>query len=143
MNDNKHANERTNDEITYPNPDETNPAAGDRLNVGEAPVAVGSDNRRDELGDAERAHESERRTLHEEEAVRTGDEDESLRDDSDLQVHDRVQLAIVVVASSGDGTVGEGGTKRAVEPIGLDSNSNEGNPRRYLHVRRESILVRI
>ena len=127
MNDDKHANERTNDEITYPNPDDTNPAAGDRLNVGEAPVAVGSDNRRDELGDAERAHESERRTLHEEESVRTRDEDERLRDDSDLEVDNRMKLAVVVVAGSRRRTAGERDAELVVEPGGTDDNRNESD----------------
>lgn len=58
------------------------------MNLREAPVTVDSDDGRNELGNAEGTHESERGSLHEEEAVRTRDEDERLRDDRDLQVHD-------------------------------------------------------
>jgi hypothetical protein len=68
-----------------------------KTNLGEAPVGVDGDDGRDSLRDAERAEESVRRTLHEEEAVRTSDEDEGLRDDCDLKVDDGVQHTVVVV----------------------------------------------
>ena len=61
-------------------PDDADPAARDAADLGEAPVAVGGDDRRDELGEAERQEEGDRGALHEEEAVRPGDEDEGLRD---------------------------------------------------------------
>lgn len=86
-------------ETTYPNPYDTNPTAGDTMNVGEAPVGISSDNGGDQLSNAEGTHEGERRTLHEEESVRTSDEDEGLRDDGNLEVHDHVKLGIVVVGS--------------------------------------------
>ena len=63
---------------TYPDPDDTDPTTRDRSDVGEAPVTIGGDDRRDELSDTERTEERIRRTLHEEESVRTGDEDQSL-----------------------------------------------------------------
>ena len=114
-------------EVTHPNPDDTNPATRDTLDVGEAPVTVHSDDRRNELRNAERTHESERRTLHEEEAVRTRDEDESLRDDGNLEVDDRVKLGVVVVDSLVS-TAGEGDAELVVEPSRADGNRHEGNP---------------
>ena len=95
---------------TYPNPDDTNPATRDTVDVSEAPVGVDSDDRRNELSQAEGEHEGVRRALHEEEAVRTGDEDERLRDDGDLEVDDRVQLPVVRVD-------GEGSRKRNAELV--------------------------
>ena len=99
------------------------------MNVGEAPVTVGGNDGRDKLRDAEGTHESERRALHEEPAVRTRDEDEGLRDDGDLEVDDRVQLGVVVVARGGDGASREGDTELAVEPVGTDADGNESDPR--------------
>ena len=49
--------------------------------------------------------------------MRTSDEDESLRDDSHLQVNDGV---VVVGAGGGGSTVLEVNTERAVELVGLD-----------------------
>ena len=112
---------------TYPNPDDTNPTTLDRVNVGEAPVTVRSNDGRDELSKAERAEQGSRGTLHEEEAVRTGDEDEGLRDDSNLEVDNGVELGVVVVASSSRSTVSEGDTELAPEEVGTDANSDEGN----------------
>ena len=59
---------------TYPDPNNTDSTTRD---LNEAPVTIRSKNGRDELGDAERAHECCRRPLHKE-AVRTCDEDEGL-----------------------------------------------------------------
>ena len=114
-------------EVTYPNPDDTNPAARDTLDVGEAPVTVHSDDRRDELRNAERTHESERRTLHEEEPVRTRDEDEGLRNDRNLEVHDRVELTVVVV----EGLLSaarKGDTKLILEERRLKNDGDERDP---------------
>ena len=97
------------------------------MDVGEAPVTVGGNDGRDELRDAEGTHESERRALHEEPAVRTRDEDEGLRDDGDLEVDDHVELAVVVV----DGVAAlEGNTELVLEERGLDDGANEGDTRR-------------
>ena len=86
-----------NTNATHPNPDDTNPRARDGLDLGEAPVAVRGDDRRDELSNAERTHQGDRRTLHKEEPVRTRGEDEGLRDDGHLEVDGHVQLAVVVI----------------------------------------------
>ena len=97
------------------------------MDVGEAPVTVGGNDGRDELRDAEGTHESERRALHEEPAVRTRDEDEGLRDDGDLEVDDHVELAVVVV----DGVAAlEGNTELVLEERGLDDGANEGDTKR-------------
>ena len=112
----------------YPNPDDTNPAARDTLDVGEAPVTVHSDDRRNKLRNAERTHESERRTLHEEEAVRTRDEDESLRDDGNLEVDDGVELRVVVVGRLAR-TTGEGRTECIGKPGRADDDRDEGDGR--------------
>ena len=84
-------------EGTYPNPDDADPSSRDASNLGEAPVAVSSDDRRDELGNTECTEEGERWALHEKESVRTGDENKGLRDDGDLKVNNRVELTVVVV----------------------------------------------
>ena len=114
-------------ETTYPNPDDTNPATRDCLDLGEAPVAVRSNDRRDELRDAEGTHEGERRALHEEEAVRARDEDEGLRDDGDLKVDDGVELGVVVAGRRGREAAGEGDTELVVEPSRLDDDRDERN----------------
>lgn len=61
-----------------PYPDDTDPATRDAGNLSEWPVTIGSDDGRDELGNAEGDEERPRWPFHEEEAVRTGDEDECL-----------------------------------------------------------------
>ena len=98
------------------------------MNLGEAPVGVRSDDRRDELSKGEGEHEGERGTLHEEESMRTSDEDKGLGDDGNLEVHDHVKLRIVVVIDSGGSTVGESDTELVVEPSRADGDRNEGNP---------------
>lgn len=60
--------------------------------------------------------------------MRTRDEDECLRDDSDLEVDNGVELRIVVVTSSCGSTIAEGDTKLTVEPVSADADSNEGDP---------------
>ena len=112
---------------TYPNPDDTNPATLNSLNLSEAPVTVRGDDGRHELGETEGAEQRDRGTLHEEEAVRTRDEDEGLRDDGDLEVDDHVELAVVVV----DGVAAlEGNTELVLEERGLDDGANEGDTKR-------------
>lgn len=122
---------------TYPDPDDTNPTTLNGLDVGEAPVTVGSDDRRDELSKAERAEQCDRGALHEEPTVRTGDEDEGLRDDGDLEVYDGVQLVVVVVVGSRRLSVRESDAELAVEPIGPNADSNKGNPRNTSDNRRQ------
>ena len=113
--------------MTYPDPNDTNPTTRDGLDLGEAPVAVRGNNRRDELRNAEGTHEGERRTLHEEEAVRTRDEDEGLRDDGNLEVDDRVKLGVVVVLRGRVSAAGEGDAELVVEPGRADDDRDEGN----------------
>ena len=115
--------------MTYPDPNNTNPSARDGVNLSEAPVGVSSDDGRNELRNGEGTHESDRRTLHEEETMRTGDEDQSLRDDGDLEVDNHVELPVVVVARSRGSAVVERDTEFVVEPSGLDNDRNEGNAR--------------
>jgi hypothetical protein len=79
------------------------------------------------LGKAECTEEGHGRTLHEEKPVRTSNEDESLRDNGNLQVYNGVEFAVIVVGSSRGSTITEGSTERAEEPIGLDRNSNQGD----------------
>ena len=98
------------------------------MDLSEAPVAVRGDDRRDELGNAERTHEGDRRTLHEEEAVRTRDENEGLRDDGHLEVDDHVELAVVVVEHLLSAT-GEGNTELVIEPSRAD-DGDEGDTKR-------------
>ena len=91
-----------------PDPDDTDPATGEDLDVGEAPVGVHSDDRRDDLSDEKGTHESEGRALHE---VRTRDEDKDLRDDGDLEVDDYVQLSMMTTTR----------TKKRVGMVGQNS----------------------
>ena len=84
------------------------------MDVSEAPVGVHSNDRRDELRKTERGHEGNRRTLHEEEAVRTRDEDEGLRDDGNLKVDDRVELRVVVVLRGRVSAAGQGDAELVV-----------------------------
>ena len=66
---------------------------------------------------------------HNEEAVRTSDEDKSLRDYGDLRVDDSVWLEVViaVIAGRGSGTGLEMDTKSTIEPVGLDDDGDEGD----------------
>lgn len=82
---------------TYPNPHNTDPATRDRMDAGEAPVAITSNDGGNELSHTESAHKSERRAFHEEESVRPSDEDERLRDDGNLKVNDHVKLLVIGV----------------------------------------------
>lgn len=77
-----------------------------------------SDNRRDELCEEEGTEQGSRGTLHEEERVRTRDEDERLRDLGDLEVDDHVDLLVVVVDDVGD-------AKLVREEGGLDDDDIE------------------
>ena len=95
------------------------------MDVSEAPVGVDGDDSRDELGQAEREHESVGRALHEEEAVRTRDEDERLRDDGNLEVDDRVQLRVVRVDGEGRR---EADTELVLEEGGLLDDDDKGDP---------------
>ena len=58
--------------------------------------------------------------------MRTRDEDEGLRDDSNLEVDDGVELRVVVVGRLAR-TTGEGRTERIGEPGRADDDRDEGN----------------
>ena len=110
--------------MTYPDPNDTNPTTRDGLDLGEAPVAVSSDDRRDELRNAEREEESVGRAFHEEESVRTSDEDERLGNDSNLEVCNHVQLRVVAVhARAGGGRQRD--AELVLEEGGLNDDNNE------------------
>jgi hypothetical protein len=64
------------------------------VNLGESPVSVRGDERRNQLSNTEGAQQGEGRPLHEEKSMRTRDEDERLRDDCDLEINDHVQLRV-------------------------------------------------
>jgi len=109
-----------------PDPDDTDPATRDGVDLGEAPRAVGGDDGGDELGDAEGADEGGRGTLKEEERVRTGDEDQGLGDDSDLEIDDHVELLVVGVDLGAWGVL-EGDVELVLEEIGLEDHDHEGD----------------
>lgn len=98
------------------------------MDVSEAPVGVRGDDGGDELSDTEGTEQRERRALHEEETVRTGDEDQGLRDDGDLEVDDHVQLRVVVVDRAG--RVLEADTELVLEERSLDDDNNKDDPRK-------------
>jgi hypothetical protein len=81
--------------LTYQDPNDSDPATRNGANLGEAPVAVRGDDGRNELGNAEGEEQGSRGTLHEEETVRPSHENESLRDDGNLEVDDHVEHTIV------------------------------------------------
>ena len=71
--------------------------------------------------------------------MRTGNEDESLRDDSDLEVDDGVELRVVVVGRLAR-TTGEGRTERIGEPGSADDDRDEGDSRqREVETVRKSV----
>lgn len=112
-------------QITYPDPNNANPSTRDSLDVGEAPVTVGGNDGRDELGDAESDDEGSRGALHEEETVGTGGEDQGLRDDGYLEVDNHVQLWVVGI----DREARELNAKGVLEEAGLLDDANEGDTR--------------
>ena len=64
--------------VTYPNPNNPNPTAGNGTDLGEAPVPVSGNDGRDELGNAEGDEQGSRGTFHKEESMGASDEDERL-----------------------------------------------------------------
>ena len=64
--------------MTYPDPNDTDPATLNGSDISEAPVTVRGNDGGDELSETEGTEQRDRWTLHEEEAVRTGDEDKGL-----------------------------------------------------------------
>lgn len=108
-----------------PDPDDTDPSSRDSPDVGEAPVTVSGDDRRDQLSNSEGNQESSRGAFHEEEAVRTGDEDQSLRDDGNLEVDNHVELRVVGL----DGEFLERDTEPVLEESSLHDNDHQGDSR--------------
>lgn len=106
---------------TYPDPDDTNPATRDGVDVGEAPVTKGGDDRGDGLGNAESTEQGIRGSLHEEESVRASDEDQGLRDDSNLEVHNHMKLPVVRLHRRGL----EGNVELVLEESSLLDNNNQ------------------
>ena len=111
--------------VTYPDPDNSDPTARDSTDVSEAPVSVCGDDRGNKLCDTEGKEQGDGGTLHEEESVRTGDEDESLGNDRDLKVDDHVEHAIV--GRWDTRRVLELDTKLALEEIGLQDDDDKDN----------------
>jgi len=107
-----------------PDPDDSDPTARNGTDVSEAPVSVRGDDRGNKLGDTEGNDQGDGGSLHEEESVRTGDEDESLGDNRDLKVGDHVEHAIV--GNRDTRPVLEVDTKLALEEIGLQDDNDSG-----------------
>ena len=123
-----------------PHPDDANPATRDSLDVGEAPVSVRSDDRRDDLRNDEGEHQGNGRPLHEAESVRTRNEDERLRNDSDLQVDNGVKFLVVVVNTASLKLSVERDVELVLEEVCLDDDNNKNNPvtKKYQHVVSET-----
>lgn len=113
------------EEITYPDPNNTNPSTGNTVDLREAPVGISSNDGRNKLRNAEGSHESNGGTLHEEETMRTSNEDESLRDDGDLEVHDHMKLRIMRIDVASTVAVGQGDTKLVLEERGFHNDDDE------------------
>lgn len=105
----------------YPNPDDTDPSSRYTVHISEAPVTISSNDRGNELGYTERTHESERGTFHEEESMRTSHEDQSLRDNSNLQVNDSVKLFIVGI----DRRSKQSNPELVLEEVGLQDDNDK------------------
>lgn len=97
------------------------------MDLSEAPVGVGGDDRGDELSDGEGAEEGSRGTLHEEESVRTSNEDEGLGDDGNLEVDDHVDLVVVDVGAVSNLAVAETNAELVVEEGGLADDDDESD----------------
>jgi len=108
---------------TYPDPDDANPSTRNRLELGEAPVSVGGNDRRNELRNTEGNNKGGRRPFHEEEAVRTGNENQGLRDHSHLEVDNRMKTGVV----SCDRRRVQLDAKLVLEEIGLEDDAHQGN----------------
>ncbi len=109
---------------TYPDPDNADPTTRDSPDVSEAPVTVSGDDGGHKLGQAEGEEKSRGGTLHEEESMRTSNEDQGLRYDGDLKVDDHVQLRIVRLHGGGL----EGNAELVLEECGLHNDDDKGNP---------------
>ena len=70
--------------MTYPDPNDSDPATRNGTNIGESPVSECSDDGGDKLGNAEGDEQGDGWTLHKEEPVRASDEYEGLGDDRNL-----------------------------------------------------------
>jgi len=106
-----------------PDPDNSNPATRDSSDPGEPPVTVSGNDGRDELSDTEGDHEGGGRALSPRGAVRTGDEDEGLGDDGDLEVDDHVSSPVVDVVALGEGL----DTEPALKEVGVAHDGKEGD----------------
>lgn len=106
------------------------------MNLGETPVSEAGDNGRDELSDAEGNHQGSRGTFHEEEAMGTGDEDQGLRDDGNLEVDNHMELTIINI-DWGSRSVLEGNTKFVLEEVGLKDDDNKSDAARQALKQRD------
>ena len=104
------------------------------MNLREGPVCVSSNDGGDELCNTESTHQGVGRSLHEEEAMRTRDEDERLRDDGNLEVDDRVQLGVVRVDGEGRR---EADTELVLEEGRLLDDDNKGDPEGVVSTRSD------
>ena len=108
------------------------------MNLGKAPVTESSNDGRHKLSETECNHEGNRRSLDPRRSVRSGDKDQSLGDDGDLEVNDRVHLWVVGKGSAqfvhARGTI-DGHTKLVLEERRLDDNDDEHDPENMNSVR--------
>ena len=96
------------------------------MNLRETPIAVRSNNRRHELGDTKSKQESDRRTFHEEESMSSGDEYQSLRDNSNLQIGDHMQLWVILVDRR---LAVQAHAEFALEKCSLNDDDDQSNPK--------------
>jgi len=107
-----------------PDPDNTDPSTFNGVNLGEAPIGECSDDTGNNLGNDESTHEGIRRPLHEEESVGTGDEDQSLGDDGDLEVDDRVDLGVIGILRFAEPR-SKAGAELVLEEVGVHDGQHE------------------
>ena len=93
------------------------------MNVGETPISISSDERRNELGKAKCDDQRSRRTFHEKESMGTSDKDKCLGNDGHLKVDDHMELWVVFV----NGRVVEGDGEFVLEEGRLHDDDNEYN----------------
>lgn len=114
-----------------PDPNDSDPTTRNRVDVRETPVSERSDDGRYHLRNDECTHERNRGAFHEEESVRTRDEDEGLRDDCHLEVRNHVQLRVVAIHALASRSR-KLDAELVLEECGLDDDDNEDDAKSHV-----------
>jgi hypothetical protein len=110
---------------SLPDPDDTDPSARDTSDSREPPVTVSGNDGGNDLGDTEGDHERSGRSLEPREAVRSGNEDKSLRNDGNLEINDHVSSVVVDIVTLGQGL----DTESVLEEVGVAHDGEQSKGR--------------